>query len=389
MPARIACAARRCFTLGFETGRTVMNRRDFIYAGSVAAAASAAGPTMTLAQNSRETGADAPPAGAKLRTITLEEHFASPGWLVGPGRSYVERLNKSGASGARIFEQIQNVGDRRIAEMDAADIDMQVLSLNSPGVEQADVAEQIAIARESNDFLVEVVKKNPKRFAAFAALPVAAPEQAADELERRVRQQGFKGTLINGHSRGRYLDDKFFWPILERAEALGVPIYVHPTVPSKPVVDALYGGFSPAVSGVFAAAGWGWHIETAVHVMRMILGGVFDRYPKLQVVVGHLGEGLPFMLPRMNRNLPTETTKLARPMAAYLRENLHYTFAGFNFPATFLDLMLEVGVDRIMFSVDYPYGSMAEARSFLNQIPVTEAERRNIAHGNAERLFNL
>jgi predicted TIM-barrel fold metal-dependent hydrolase len=286
-------------------------------------------------------------------------------------------------------EQLQDVGDTRIAAMDAAGIDVQVLSLNSPGVEQADVAEQVAVARESNDFLADVVTRNPKRFAAFAALPVAAPQQAADELERRVRQQSFKGTLINGHSRGRYLDDQFFWPILERAEALNVPIYLHPTVPPEPVAEALYGGFSPAVSGMFASAGWGWHIETGVHLIRMILGGVFDRYPKLQVVIGHLGEAVPFMLPRLNRNLPQQMTKLDRPLAAYLRENVYYTFAGFNFPATFLDLFLEVGVDRIMFSVDHPYGSMAEARAFLDQIPVTATDRERIAHGNAERLFNI
>jgi predicted TIM-barrel fold metal-dependent hydrolase len=219
-------------------------------------------------------------------------------------------------------------------------------------------------------------------------LPIAAPEQAADELDRRIKQ-GFKGTLINGHTRGRYLDDKFFWPILERAEALNVPIYLHPTVPPKPVADALYGGFSPGVSAVFASSGWGWHIETGVHLMRMILGGVFDRHPKLQVVVGHLGEALPFMLPRLNKNLPTGLTKLDRPIGAYLRENVHYTFAGFNFPATFLDLLLEVGTGRIMFSVDYPYGSMAEARTFLDQIPVSPADRARIAHGNAEQLFNL
>jgi predicted TIM-barrel fold metal-dependent hydrolase len=365
-----------------------MNRRDFIHAASVGAA-SATMPTMTIAQGSREIRNDAPQVGAKLRTITLEEHFASPGWFAGPGRGFIERLRNTGTRGARILEQLQDVGDTRIAEMDAAGIDVQVLSLNSPGIEQADVTEQVAIARESNDFLADVVKKNPKRFAGFAALPVAAPEQAADELDRRVRQQGFKGTLINGHSRGRYLDDKFFWPILERAEALNVPIYLHPTVPAKPVADVLYGGFSPAVSGMFAAAGWGWHIETGVHLIRMILGGVFDRYPKLQVVIGHLGEGVPFMLPRLNRNLPMEMTKLARPLAAYLRENVYYTFAGFNFPATFLDLLLEVGVERIMFSVDHPYGSMVEARSFLDQIPVTAADRERIAHGNAERLFNL
>lgn len=365
-----------------------MNRRDFIYAASVGAASTTM-PTMALAQNNRDTKSDAPPVWSKLKTITLEEHFVSPNWFAGPGREFFEEMGHKGAFGAKVIKQLQDVGDGRIAEMDAAGIDMQVLSLNSPGVEQADVAEQIAIAREANDFLVDAVKKNPKRFAAFATLPVAAPEQAADELDRRVRQQGFKGTLINGHSRGRYLDDKFFWPILERAEALNVPIYLHPTIPAKPVVDVLYGGFAPGVSAMFAAAGWGWHIETGVHLVRMILGGVFDRYPKLQVVVGHLGEGTPFMLERLNRNLPMGLTKLNRPVAAYLRENVHYTFAGFNFPATFLDLLLEVGAERIMFSVDHPYGSMLEARLFLDQIPVSAADRERIAHGNAERLLNI
>jgi uncharacterized protein len=365
-----------------------MNRRDFISAASVGAA-SVTIPAQAFALGNGDTRREAPQLEAKLRTITLEEHFASPGFITGPGRDFMERLRNMGARGAKILEQLQDVGDGRMAEMDAAGIDMQVLSLNSPGVEQADVAEQVAIARESNDFLADVVKKNPKRFAGFACLPIGAPEQAADELDRRVRQQGFKGTLINGHTRGRYLDDKFFWPILEGAEALNVPIYLHPTVPPKPVADVLYGGFSPAVSGMFAAAGWGWHIETGVHLIRMILGGVFDRYPKLQVVIGHLGEGVPFMLPRLTRNLPVEMTKLARPISSYLRENVHYTFAGFNFPATFLDLLLEVGVERIMFSVDHPYGSMVEARAFLDYIPVSAADRERIAHGNAERLFKL
>jgi predicted TIM-barrel fold metal-dependent hydrolase len=365
-----------------------MNRRDFIYAASVGAA-SATIPTMTVAQTGRESRNDAQQVGTKLRTITLEEHFATPEWFAGPGRNFAERLHNTGPRGAKMFAQLLDVGDGRIAEMDAAGIDLQVLSLNSPGVEQADVADQIAIARETNDFLVDVVKKNPTRFAAFAALPVAAPEQAADELDRRVRQQGFKGTLINGHSRGRYLDDKFFWPILERAEALSVPIYLHPTVPAKAVTDVLYGGFSPAVSGMFESAGWGWHIETGVHLIRMALGGVFDRYPKLQVVIGHLGEAVPFMLERLNRNMPVAMTKLDRPLGAYLRENVHYTFAGFNFTPTFLDLLLEVGVERIMFSCDHPFASMAEARAFLDHIPVSTADRERIAHRNAARLFKL
>ncbi len=324
-----------------------------------------------------------------MRLITLEEHCASPGFLAGPGREFMERVRTSGARGARIFEQLQNVGGKRIAEMDAAGIDMQVLSLNAPGLEQAEADIQVSVAQEVNDFLADATKRNPQRFAAFAALPVGEPNKAAAELERRFRQQGFKGALINGHTRGRYLDDKFFWPILESAEALNAPIYLHPTIPPKPVIDALYAGFSPTVSAAFASSGWGWHIETAIHLVRMILGGVFDRYPKLQVVIGHLGEGIPFMLPRLNKNLPMEMTKLSRPLGSYLRENVHYTFGGFNFPATFQNLMLEVGVERIMFSADYPFGSMSEARAFLEQIPISAADRERIAHGNAERLFGL
>jgi predicted TIM-barrel fold metal-dependent hydrolase len=323
-----------------------------------------------------------------LRYITVEEHFASPAFLAGPGREFTERLRNSGPRFAKIVEQLQDVGSKRIAEMDAAGIDMQVISLNAPGVEQAEADVQVAVARDANDVLADAVRQHPSRFGAFAALPIAAPEKAAEEFDLRI-QQGFKGALINGHTRGRYLDDKFFSPILERAEALNAPIYLHPTVPSKPVVDALFSGFSPAVTATFAGSAWGWHIETAVHLIRMILGGVFDRHPKLQIVIGHLGEGIPFMLPRLNKNLPTEMTKLGRPVAEYLRENVHYTFGGFNFPATFQNLLSEVGAGRIIFSVDYPYGSMAEGRAFLEGLPLAPADRERIAHGNAERLFGL
>jgi hypothetical protein len=326
--------------------------------------------------------------GTIMRTITLEEHFASPAFFDGPGRDFKEQALKSGGRGAKLFEQLCDIGDNRLAEMDAAGIDMQVLSLQYPGTEQLEAAEAIEVAREANDFLGAAVKKHPARFAGLAALPTAAPDKAAEELERRVRQHGFKGAIINGHNRGRYLDDKFYWPIFECAEKLGVPIYLHPTRPPKPVIEASYGGFSPEVSYQLSASTWGWHIETALHVIRVILGGVFDRYPKLQIVIGHLGEGLPFMLPRLD-NMPTAMTKLKHPVSTYLRQNVHYTFAGFNFPATFLNLLLEVGVERIMFSVDYPYGSMTKARAFLEQLPVSAADRERIAHGNAATLFGL
>jgi predicted TIM-barrel fold metal-dependent hydrolase len=273
--------------------------------------------------------------------------------------------------------------------MDAAGIDVQVLSLTSPGVEQLDATEAVALARQANDHLADAVRRHPNRFAGFAAVPTAAPDTAADELERMVREHGFKGALINGHTRGRYLDDKFFWPILERAEALQVPLYLHPTPPPRPVVEASYAGFTPEVTARLASGSWGWHIETAIHVIRLILGGAFDRYPSLQLVIGHLGETLPFMLPRIDLTLPTDVTKLDRPMGSYLRENVHYTFSGFNWTPAFLDLLLQVGVDRIMFSADYPYASMTLARTFLDQLPVSPADRDRIAHGNAERLLRM
>jgi uncharacterized protein len=316
--------------------------------------------------------------------------------MEGPGRQLKEQAEAArdhprvAAGYEKLIEQLCDLGDGRIAAMDAAGIDVQVLSLTSPGVEQLDAPEAVAFARETNDLLVEAVRRHPSRFAGFAALPTANPEAAADELERTIREHSFKGALINGHTRGRYLDDEFFWPILECAEALGVPIYLHPTPPPRPVVEASYAGnYAPEVAALLSTAAWGWHMETATHVLRLILGGAFDRYQDLQFVVGHMGEALPFMLPRLEIALPGEVTKLERPVDSYLRENLHYTFGGFNWVQAFLDLVLQVGVDRIMFSTDHPYASMSEARAFLDGLPVSPADKERIAHGNAEHLLRL
>jgi hypothetical protein len=324
-----------------------------------------------------------------MRTITLEEHFVSPAFLAGPGKGMEEQAKNPAHPMARLFEQLSDLDGQRIAAMDAAGIDLQVLSLNSPGVEQLEPAEAVAVACETNDFLGEAVNRHPSRFAGFATLPTAAPDKAAGELERTVRSYGFRGAAVNGHVQGRYLDDKFFWPILECAEALKVPIYLHPTLPPQPVIDTLYKGFDPFVTSMLAGAGWGWHIETAIHVIRLILGGAFDRFPKPQIVIGHMGETLPFMVQRLDRTLPPARTKLERSVSAYLRENVHYTFSGFNFTPLFLTLLLQVGVDRIMFSTDHPYGSMAEGRAFLDQLPVCDIDRERIAHGNAEHLLGF
>ena len=325
-----------------------------------------------------------------MRTIALEEHFTTPAFVEGAGRAFKEGMLRSGGAYAeKIFAQLGDLGDKRIAEMDEAGLDMQLLSLNYPGTEQSEADVAIATAREANDVLAAAVKKYPKRLAGLAALPTAAPDRAVAELQQRMRE-GFKGAVINGHARGRYLDDQFFWPILEAAEALDAPIYLHPTLPPKPVMEASFGGFSPRETFVIAGPGWGWHIETGVHIVRMVMRGVFDRFPKLQIVTGHMGEGLPFMLPRLARSgASIKDAQFKKPLSDYLRQNVHYTFGGFNFAATFQNLLAEVGIERIMFSVDYPYGSMKEALAFLNGLPISAADRERIAHTNAEALFKV
>jgi len=323
-----------------------------------------------------------------MRTITLEEHFATPAYLAGPGRKLKEHAERAGGRLANLITDLADIGEGRIAAMDAAGVSMQALSLTAPGVEQLSAEEARIVARETNAAIGEAVRRSPDRFFGLASLPLPDPPAAVAEIERAIAVDGCKGIVINGHCRGRYLDDRFFWPVLARAEALKLPIYLHPTQSPRPVLDAWYGGLKPAVAEMMANGGWGWHIETALHVLRMVLGGVFDAHPGLQIVIGHMGETLPFMIERVDA-IPPSATGLKKPISAYLRENVHYTFAGFNFTAVFLQLLLEVGVERIMFSADHPYRPMAEARAFLDRLPVSPSDRERIAHGNAERLFGV
>jgi uncharacterized protein len=324
-----------------------------------------------------------------MRIIALEEHYMSPGYLGGPGRGFKENAIRTGGRSAEILEQLSELGAKRIALMDEAGIDVQVLSLHAPGTEQLQGSEAIAVSREANDFIADAARRYPGRFIALATLPTAAPRQAAEELEIRVREQGFKGAVINGNILGRYIDHADFAPILECAERLQVPIYLHPSHPPKPIVDLYYGGFSPQVTNQLSGPGWGWHIDTAAHVIRLIMSGAFDKYPRLQIIIGHMGEGLPFMLQRINGVMSPQVTGLKRSAGDCLRENVHYTFGGFNYVSSFLSLFLEVGAQRIMFSADYPYGSMGRGRAFLEQLPLSPADREAIAHGNAERLLGL
>ncbi|OBI54762.1 amidohydrolase family protein [Mycobacterium sp. E787] len=316
-----------------------------------------------------------------MRTIALEEHYATTEFLNGPGRWLATR--------AGLVEPIRDLGDGRIAAMDEAGVDVAVLSLAAPGVEQLDGPQAVQLARDCNDELAAACGRFPDRLSGFAALPISAPEAAAEELERAVRGHGFVGAVINGHSQGRYLDDPFFDPVLSRAAALGVPIYLHPTIPPARVIEASYAGFSAEVTFALATVGWGWHINTATHVLRVILGGVFDRYPGLQFIIGHMGEATSFMLPRFDATLKPELTGLRQPVSSYLRQNLNYTFANFNDEPTYANLIAQVGLERVCFSADYPFGSMVAARAFLDGLPLGDDERALISHRNAERLLRL
>jgi predicted TIM-barrel fold metal-dependent hydrolase len=328
----------------------------------------------------------------KTRIVALEEHYATSAFMEASKhklRNQAKNVPDRG-SGPTLIDRLCDLGDLRVQEMDAAGIDTQVLSLTSPGVQQMGAAAAAAIAHEQNDYLADRVKDHPDRFAGFAALPTPVPDRAAEELERTVSKYGFKGAAIMGHTRGRYLDDEFFRPILESAAALKVPIYIHPTAPPQKVIEVSYtGNYAPNVASLLSTMAWGWHIETAIHSLRLVASGAFDRYPDLQILIGHLGEAIPFMLSRIDQRLSREQTHLERPAGAYFRENFSYTFSGFNYLPPFLDLLLQVGVDRILFSTDYPYGSMESARNFLDQLPVSPADKEQIAHGNAEHLLRI
>ena len=298
---------------------------------------------------------------------------------------------------------IHDLGEGRIAAMDAAGIDVQILS-NVPGAEPVEPSLAVELTTQANDAAAAAVAKHPDRFLGFATLPMRDPAAAARELERAVRDLGFVGALINGHVNGRYLDDTFFWPVFECAETLGVPIYLHPTVPPQPVIDAYYSGFAPAVSALLSIAGVGWHIDTGIHCIRLILGGVFDRFPGLQTIVGHQFEALSWMAWRTDYTFPPNETGLKRTIKEYLRENFFGGILAGEYvqqdPGTmdpswslsfnaYLGMVNAIGIDRIVFTTDYPFGSIKAARQFFDQMPINATDKEKIAHLNAERLLRL
>jgi 2,3-dihydroxybenzoate decarboxylase len=321
--------------------------------------------------------------------IALEEHIESPEFPATGSHKFVDD---------EYFKAVQlrlQEYKLRLEDMDATGIRTTILSLTQPGVEGIlDAQKAVDMARRMNDHMAEFfVANNPGRFLAFAALPLQDPKAAAKELERAVQQLGFKGALINGYSnigdvnQARYLDEAPVWEFWERAEALNVPVYLHPRIP-LPNQQRIYQGYD----GLLGAA-WGFGVETATHAVRLILSGLFDRFPKLNVIVGHLGEGLPFTLPRLEHRLrhmvPGTHGKHKMPPMHYLRENFYLTTSGVFRTQALLDTMLEIGSDRILFSVDYPYESMKELAPWFDSCPISENDRIKIGRTNAQKLFNI
>ena len=318
-----------------------------------------------------------------MRTIALEEHFWTPELAAPPGTGPLAMW------GQRADDRLRDLGQGRLADMDAGGIDLQVISHVAPAAQGLAGAEGIARAREANDRLAGAVRAHPDRFAGFATLPTADPRAAADELDRAIADLGLIGALVNSTlgSNGAFLDDVRFAPLLGRFERLDVPLYLHPAPPSEALRAALYQGLPPAVAGRLATGAWGWHAEAGLHLLRMIATGVFDRHPGLRLIAGHCGEMLPFMLDRIDAMLPVGS--MALKPSEYFRRNIWVTTSGlFSLPPVLCTVQV-LGVDRVLFSVDYPFGDNAAGRALLDALPLAPAEVAKIAGGNAERVLGL
>lgn len=329
-----------------------------------------------------------------MRIVALEEHFNFPRIVAGISPDVIARRGFPGpeAVWAQTVKrnELADLSDVRVADMDASGITVQVLSVAGPGADLVPGQAGIAMARAYNDALAEACAGHPDRYRGFAHLPLLAPEAAADELERSVKDLGFHGALVNGATDGRFLDDPAFEPVLARAEALDLPIYIHPGIPTEAVRSAYYDGLPGNFSFIMALSAWGWHAETAVHTLRLVLSGALDRHPRLKIVIGHMGEALPFMLDRIDETTAAEAkVRLQRSVRETILDQVWITTSGFFSLAPFMAALTSFGADRILFSVDYPFASNARARAFLDALPVSLADRAKIAHGNADRLLRL
>jgi predicted TIM-barrel fold metal-dependent hydrolase len=317
----------------------------------------------------------------KCPVIAIEEHYWDPELakhFTGP----------EAGRGNDTDKRLYDFSDLRIKEMDEAGVDIQVLSHGAPSAQKlpGDIAAQVT--RGVNDRLAQQIAKNPTRFAGFAALPTADPNAAADELERAVTKLGFKGAMVHGMSNGEFLDLPKFWPIYERAEKLDVPIYFHPSLPDARVTDIYYKDYAKDFPLVVRPA-WGYTVETATQAIRLVLSGVFDKYPKLKVILGHFGETIPFLLWRIDSSLKRPGQKQL-DFRSIFTSNFWLTTSGFFSDPALLCCVMEMGVDRILFSIDWPFvEDNKPAVQWLSRIPLSDEDKVKIASGNVKRLLRM
>jgi 2,3-dihydroxybenzoate decarboxylase len=315
-----------------------------------------------------------------VRKIALEEHFLSPGfedyWL--PTMGNVDQKAVSA-----LLARLKDFGDARLEGLDSAGIARSVLSISGPGVQvERDAATAKRRAAEANDFLADEIGKRPDRYSGFAHLPMQDAGAAADELERCMRDLKFCGAMINGHTNGQYLDHASLFPFWERAEALGATIYIHPTDPVSP---------APALAGVegLRRATWEWGFETGSHALRLVFSGLFDRFPRAKVALGHLGETLPYLLWRFDSRAKLYGVKLGKKPSEYIKQNFVVTTSGMNSAEPLNCALAALGTERVMFAADYPFEQPAEAGEFLDAVTLPEPTREAVAFKNAARAFKL
>ena len=356
-----------------------MDRRTFLKEAMLASSAYAVA-SATRAQDATT---------APIRRIAVEETFALPE-VLDALRTLVENepdrepgLTAPPYVVTDTIRALTDLGEGRIAAMDAAGVDVQVLSHWSPGVQPFDPAQGNELARLVNDRLAEAIRVHPDRFAGLALVAPQDPDAGARELERAISSLRLNGLLINSHTNGEHLDDPKFWPILEAAQALDTPVYLHPRTPPAQMYDAY-------TDYLLDRALWGFAAETSLHVMRLIMGGVFDQFPRLQIVLGHMGEGIPFWLSRLDEvSARTGMPALQRSPSEYFRDNIHITTSAMFWDPTLMLCLDVLGAERIMFAVDSPFASSEQGTRWLDNAPISATDRRMIYQENAERVFSL
>ena len=315
-----------------------------------------------------------------MRVIAIEEHFWSAAFADQFSGPRAERSPD-------LMRQLEDYSVGRLADMDAAGIDVQVLSHAPPGGQRLKPETAVEACRSVNDIAAEIIRGAPDRFGGFATLPQAHPDAAADELQRCTEELGFKGAMMFGVTDGQFLDEERFWPIYARAAQLNVPVYLHPSMPLPAVRDLYYGTYAESHPAILGAA-WGFGVETGTLGIRMVLSGVFEKYPDLQVVLGHLGEGITFQLARIDEALSRPGNRPS-DFADTFRSNFHITTSGFFSDSALTCCLDEMGADRILFAVDWPFVANKEGTDWLKAFDIDAATKKKIFASNAERLLGL